>query len=68
MLLYMDDMLIASMDIAEVKRVKQLLTFKFNMKDLGHARKILGMEIARDRSNDELVLTHELFTQNTKEI
>ncbi|GJT44656.1 retrotransposon protein, putative, ty1-copia subclass [Tanacetum coccineum] len=49
LLLYVDDMLVVAKDMKEVKKLKMLLNTEFDMKDLGAARKILGMEIIRDR-------------------
>ena len=42
-------MLIASRNQGEICRLKAQLSKEFEMKDLGEAKKILGMEIARDR-------------------
>nr|GFA46938.1 hypothetical protein [Tanacetum cinerariifolium] len=50
LLLYVDDMLIACKSKAEIGTTKSLLKREFDMKDLGEAKKILGMEIFRDRS------------------
>nr|GFD31997.1 retrovirus-related Pol polyprotein from transposon TNT 1-94 [Tanacetum cinerariifolium] len=43
-------MLIACKSKAEIGSTKSLLKKEFDMKDLGEAKKILGMEIVRDRS------------------
>ena len=43
LLLYVDDMLIASKDQNEINKLKMLLKSEFEIKDLGEARKILGM-------------------------
>nr|GFC02455.1 retrovirus-related Pol polyprotein from transposon TNT 1-94 [Tanacetum cinerariifolium] len=43
-------MLIACKSKAEIGTTKSLLKREFDMKDLGEAKKILGMEIFRDRS------------------
>ena len=48
LLLYVDDMLIAPKNLVEVNKLKTLLSGEFEMKDLGAAKKILGMEIHRD--------------------
>ena len=56
LLLYVDDMLVASRNKAEVQTLKSLLGSEFEMKDLGAARKILGMEIKRDRVQRKLFL------------
>nr|GEU47145.1 retrotransposon protein, putative, Ty1-copia subclass [Tanacetum cinerariifolium] len=45
------DMLIACKSKAEIGSTKSLLKKEFDMKDLGEAKKILGMEIVRDRSH-----------------
>nr|GEY60364.1 copia LTR rider [Tanacetum cinerariifolium] len=50
LLLYVDDMLIACKSKAEIGSTKSLLKREFDIKDLGEANKILGMEIVRDRS------------------
>nr|GEX26319.1 retrovirus-related Pol polyprotein from transposon TNT 1-94 [Tanacetum cinerariifolium] len=50
LLLYVDDMPIACKSKAEIGSTKSLLKREFDMKDLGEAKKILGMEIIRDRS------------------
>nr|GEV22883.1 retrovirus-related Pol polyprotein from transposon TNT 1-94 [Tanacetum cinerariifolium] len=49
-LLYVDDMLIACKSKAEIGSTKSLLKREFDKKDLGEAKKILGMEIVRDQS------------------
>ncbi|KAG8486257.1 hypothetical protein CXB51_019640 [Gossypium anomalum] len=54
LLLYVDDMLIASKSKVEIERLKTQLNFEFEMKDLGEAKKILGMEICRDRAHERL--------------
>lgn len=57
LLLYVDDMLIASKSKAEVSKLKELLKSEFEIKDLGAARKILGMDISRDREKGILTLS-----------
>ncbi|KAI3461519.1 hypothetical protein Pfo_018182, partial [Paulownia fortunei] len=49
LLLYVDDMLIASQSQMEIDKLKAQLNQEFEMKDLGKAKKILGIEISRDR-------------------
>lgn len=48
LLLYVDDMLIASSDFNAINQSKKHLISEFEMKDLGATRRILGMEIERD--------------------
>ena len=57
LVLYVDDMLIAAKSRSDIDELKGLLSSAFKMKDLGTARKILGMEIKRDLKNDKLWLT-----------
>lgn len=59
LLLYVDDMLIAAKSMGEVNRLKALLGKEFDMKDLGAARKMLGMEIQRDRLVGKLWLSQK---------
>jgi len=51
LLLYVDDMLIATSNMEEIVRLKEQLGSAFEMKDLGATKRILGMEILRDRPN-----------------
>ena len=54
---YVDDMLIASRCAKAVNELKGVLSEKFEMKDLGSVRKILSIEICRDKSHDILHLS-----------
>ena len=42
-------MLIAAKSMSEVNKLKILLSRRFDMKDLGATKKILGMEIRKER-------------------
>jgi hypothetical protein len=57
LLLYVDDMLIAAKSIVEVNKLKVLLSKEFDMKDLDATKKILGIEIHRDRDAKKLRLS-----------
>lgn len=59
LLLYVDDILIASRNRQHIKELKILLSSEFEMKDLGEAKKILGMEIHRDRVKGVLTISQE---------
>jgi hypothetical protein len=57
MLLCVDDMLIVAKSMKEVVALMAQLSREFDMKDLGVAKKILGMEIIRDRKSGLLYLS-----------
>ena len=59
LLLYVDDMLIMSQDVDMIQKIKRELSKTFDMKDLGSAKRILGMEILRDRKVGKLWLSQE---------
>jgi len=46
-LIYVDDVIIASNDLAEIATVKQFLRASFPIKDLGELKYFLGIEVAR---------------------
>jgi len=48
LLLYVDDMLITSQSNKEIQELKLKLKSTFEMKEIGEARKILGIAISRD--------------------
>lgn len=54
---YMDDLLIAAKSISDVNKLTTLLSREFDMKDLGDAKKILGMKICRGRTTRRLWLS-----------
>ncbi|GKC72575.1 retrovirus-related pol polyprotein from transposon TNT 1-94, partial [Tanacetum coccineum] len=60
-LLYVDDMLVAGSDMAEIKKLKRQLSKEFKMKDLGPAKQILGMSIIRDKTKGTLRLSQEKY-------
>lgn len=63
LVLYVDDMLIATKNKSNVQRLKGLLSAEFEMKDLGVASKILGMEIYRDINRKKLFLSQKGYIQ-----
>ena len=63
LLLYVDDMLIACHDKEEINHLKKLLRREFEMKELGEAKRILGMDIIRNRSKKSLFLTQQSYIQ-----
>jgi len=57
LLLYVDDMMIAAKNKTRVQNIKNQLKNEFDMKELGETKKILGMEISRDRVSGKLWLS-----------
>jgi hypothetical protein len=60
-------MLIAARSMCEVERLKSLLYKEFEMKDLGATKKILGMEIRRDREARKLWLSQKNYIRKVLE-
>ena len=61
--LYVNGMLLVGNNMDLIKEVKQQLSSKFDMKDLGPAYFIVGMEIKRDRANKSLFLTQQKYIE-----
>ncbi|KAE8697637.1 putative tRNA ligase [Hibiscus syriacus] len=61
LLLYVDDMLVAGPNKDNIEELKAQLAREFEMKDLGSANKILGMQIHRDRSNRKIWLSQKNY-------
>jgi hypothetical protein len=62
-----DDMLIATKSIVKVNKLKVLFSREFDMKDLDAAKKILGMEIHRDRDVKRLWLSQAGYAKKVLE-
>ena len=60
-------MLIVGQDRAQISKLKEELAESFEMKDLGPAKQILGMEITRDRKNRRLWLSQERYVERILE-
>lgn len=67
LLLYVDYMLIACKDMSEINRLKAQLSSEIEMKNLGVAKKILGIEILRDRKVDTLFLSQKTYIEKLLE-
>lgn len=57
LLLYVDDMLVAGPNMDEIRNMKMQLSKEFDMKDLDPTKKILGMQIMRDKKRGILQLS-----------
>lgn len=65
--LYVDDLLIASKDLAKIVEIKQALSRRFKMKDLGKAHYCLGIQIIRDRENKTIKLSQTRYADTILE-
>lgn len=63
LLLYVDDILIAADHLHEVNELKIMWGKDFNMKDLGVAKNILGMEIHKDKNAKKLWLSQKSYVE-----
>ena len=63
LILYVDDILLASSDIGLLHATKKFLTENFEMKDLGDASFVLGIQILRDRSQGILGLSQKSYIE-----
>ena len=61
LILYVDDMLIATKSNSENANLKQILSSQFAMKDLGEANHFLGMRIKRNKKKGILELSQESY-------
>ena len=59
--LYIDDILLASSDVNLLNDTKRILFANFNMEDLREAYFVLGIEINRDRSRNLLGLSQRAY-------
>ncbi|KAH9727035.1 Integrase catalytic domain-containing protein [Citrus sinensis] len=57
----------ASKNRDEIERLKKQLASEFEMKDLGDAQRILGMEIRRDKKNGSVWLTQKSYLKRVLE-
>ncbi|XP_050229335.2 beta-galactosidase 15-like [Mercurialis annua] len=63
LVLYVDDILLASSDIELLHETKKFLSKHFEMKDLGEASFVLGIQIHRDRSRGILGLSQKGYIE-----
>ena len=61
LVLYVDDILLIRNDVETLSNVKKWLAEQFQMKDLGGASYILGIQIIRDRKNKILALSQASY-------
>lgn len=65
--MYIDDILIESSSNVDINKVKEILNAEFEMKDLGEAIRILGMNITRNFKRSELLLSKSGYLKKVGE-
>ncbi|PHU15514.1 GDP-mannose transporter GONST3 [Capsicum chinense] len=65
--MYVDGMLIMGKNASRINELKKQLCKYFAMKDLGHAKQILGMRITRLRDERKLYLSQEKYIEHVLE-
>jgi len=63
LVLYVDDILLASSDVNLLLETKKFLSSKFDMKDLSEPSFVLGIEIHRDRRKGVLGLSQKAYLE-----
>jgi hypothetical protein len=63
-----DDIILSSSDVRLLLETKRFLFLNFDMKDLGEALFILGIEIHQDRKKGIEIITECIFKKGSKEI
>jgi len=66
LVLYVDDILLATNDIGMLHETKRFLSRNFEMKDLGDASFVLGIQIHRDRSRGILGLSQRSYIEKVR--
>lgn len=64
LLLYVDDILVATNSQSKMNEIKTKLASEFSMTNLGEPRKFLGMQIERDRTTKRMFIHQQKFTES----
>ena len=67
LILYVDDLLLASSDLGLLGETKEYLSKNFHMVDMGEANYVIGIEIFRDRSRGVLGLSQKGYIDRVLE-
>jgi hypothetical protein len=67
LILYVDDILLASSDLGLLHETKEFLSKNFEMKDMGEATYVIGIEIFRVRSRGLLGLSQKQYIERVLE-
>jgi transposase InsO family protein len=63
--LYVDDIILFARETQEIQRIKEFLTERFHMKDLGPIHTVLGMRVRRNRAERTLWLDQTHYIKDT---
>ncbi|TYK03644.1 gag/pol protein [Cucumis melo var. makuwa] len=61
LVLYVDDILLIGNDVGHLADIKKWLAMQFQMKDLGNAQYVLGVQIVRNRKNKTLAMSQTSY-------
>ncbi|KAA0051787.1 gag/pol protein [Cucumis melo var. makuwa] len=61
LVLYVDDILLIGNDVGHLIDIKEWLATQFQMKDLGNAQYVLGIQIVRNRKNKNLAMSQTSY-------
>jgi len=67
LILYVDDILLATHDLGLLSETNKFLFNNFKMKDMGEAYYVIGIEIFRDRSHGLLGLSQKAYINKVLE-
>ena len=67
LILYVDDILLASSDLGILHETKKFLSKNFEMKDIDEETYVIGIEIFRDRSRGILGLSQKVYIERVLE-
>src|SRR4030067_3506569 len=67
LLLYVDDILMASSSKEEIGKLKEKLNGEFEMEDLSSAKRVIGIDIIRNREKGELFLSQASYLKKVVE-
>ena len=67
LVLYVDDILMATNDLGLLRDTKKYLSNNFEMKDIGEASYMIGIEISQDRSQGLLGLSQKTYINKVLE-
>lgn len=64
-LIYVDDFLMAAPELGEIYRTAKIINSHYSLKEIGEAKKFLGFEIIRNRSERKIQLSQRSYAEKT---